>query len=99
MIRRCAGRDGRLDPALFDDMRSRLFEKGRGCQKPADALVRLVDIASKNRLIDFDREAYLRVRRDARQRDVTADISALTVRLPCVARVWSEVEHVEGRAR
>ncbi len=99
MIRRCAGPDGRPDPALFDDMRSRLFETGRGCQKPADALVRLVDIASKNRLIAFDREAYLRVRRDARQRDVTADISGLTVRLPCAARVWSEVEHVEGRAQ
>ncbi len=99
MIRRCVGPDGRPDPGLFDDMRSRLFETGRGCQKPADALVRLVDIASKNRLIEFDRAAYLQVRRDSRQRDVSADISKLAVRLPCAARVWGEVDHVEGRAR
>lgn len=97
MIRRCLEEDGSADRGLFDDMRSRLFETGRGCQRPADALVRLVDIASRNRLIDFDRAAYHRVRREARQRDVTDDISGLPVGLPDATRVWEERDHVEGR--
>jgi hypothetical protein len=73
------------------------FGTGRGCQNPADAVVRLADIASKNRPIDLDRAAYQRVRRDARLRDVTGDISDLPLRLTSATRVREGMHHVEGR--
>ncbi len=89
MLRRCFHANGSRNADLHLDMTTRLFDTGRGAgRSPAKAVERLVDITSKNRLIDFDRGAYADICRGSSRQDGSKDISDLRVWLPSADSVW-----------
>ena len=88
MLRRCHGGDGARDEDLTQDMVTRLFQTGKGSRNVGEAILRLIDLASKNRFIVFDRDELHAIRGESRLRDITPDISALSLRLPSSAAVW-----------
>jgi hypothetical protein len=61
---------------------------GKGTRSGSEAVLRLVDLASKNRFIDFDHDELHEIRRRSRQQDVAEEISRLTVWLPSSETVW-----------